>query len=81
MYCLKPAEPNVELLTLTRFGQVLIMIQGGSPLDLGTERVVSSWTETFSVAPSFLILDSDAAAVSESKQCRKINKCRISTSE
>ena len=66
MYCLKPAEPNVELLTLTRFGQVLIMIQGGSPLDLGTERVVSSWTETFSAAPSFLILDSDAAAVSES---------------
>ena len=48
MFCFKPTEANVYF-DMTRFGQVLIMIH-----DLHTERAVSSWAETFSVAPSFL---------------------------
>ena len=48
MFCFKPTEANVDF-DMIRFGQVLIMIH-----DLHTERAVSSWAETFSVAPSFL---------------------------
>ena len=62
MFCFKPTEANVDF-DMIRFGQVLIMIH-----DLHTERAVSSWAETFSVAQASWILNPDAAAVTESNE-------------